>query len=295
MKLFNLFAIVSISMLIGSCKTGETITKSGYEYRFISRGEGKAVSPEDYVFFTIKISGEDGTVLQEIGEGPQMPVLQIPKEHPTGRDANPVAEVLSLCKVGDHVVMVMPVDSMPSVPPDIASMKYIEYEMVVTDVKTQDEFDTYREQEEKERQERIAISRERIPAIDELVKATIADYKSGKLEVTKSDSGLKYFIIKNGEGENIKTGSTASVQYYGALTNGEMFDNSFMRGDAFDVPVGMGRVIKGWDEGLTYFNKGAKGFLFIPSEMGYGEAGSPPTIPGNSELVFYIEVEDIKN
>lgn len=294
MKLFNLLAIACIAMLIGSCKTGETITKSGYEYRFISRGDGKTVSPEDFVFFTIKIAGDDGKVLQEMGEGPQMPRLQVPKEHATGADANPVAEVLSVCKVGDHVVLVMPVDSMPTAPPDIMHMKFIEYEMVIKDVMNQEEYESYLEKEEKDRQERAAVSRERIPAIDELVKATISDYTSGKLEVTKTDSGLKYYIIKAGEGENIQSGNTASVQYYGALTNGEMFDNSFMRGDAFDVPVGAGRVIRGWDEGLTYFNKGAKGFLFIPSEMGYGEMGSPPTIPGNAELVFYIEVDDIK-
>ncbi|MBK9152281.1 MAG: FKBP-type peptidyl-prolyl cis-trans isomerase [Saprospiraceae bacterium] len=294
MRLLNVLLVTLIATWIMSCRTGELVTKSGYEYRFVSRGDGKAVSPEDFVFFTIKISGDDGTVLQEMGEGPQMPRIQIPKTHGTGKDANPVAEVLSVCKIGDHVIMTMPIDSLPSVPPDVQNMKFIEYEMVVKDVKSQEEYDKFIEQEEKERQERIAISRERIPAIQELVKATINDYKSGKLEVTKTDSGLKYYITKNGEGDNIQSGNTASVQYYGSLMNGEMFDNSFMRGDAFPVPVGKGQVIKGWDEGLTYFNKGAKGFLFIPAELGYGEAGSPPMIPGNSELVFYIEIDDIK-
>jgi FKBP-type peptidyl-prolyl cis-trans isomerase FkpA len=293
MKFFNLFAF-ALAVLVFSCKTGETITKSGYEYRIVSEGDGKAVKANDFVFFTIKISGDDGKVLQEMGEGPNIPRLQIPAEHPMGKEANPVAEVLSMSKVGDHLVMIMPIDSLPQVPPDLEGMKHIEYEMIVKDVKSQEEYETYIAEEEKARQERTAISQQRIPAIDELMKATISDYKGGKLEVVKLDSGLEYYILKDGEGDKVKDGGSVSVQYYGALEDGTMFDNSFTRGEAFDVPVGAGRVIKGWDEGLKFFNKGAKGFLFIPSDLGYGEMGSPPAIPANAKLVFYIEVEDIR-
>ena len=69
-----------------------------------------------------------------------------------------------------------------------------------------------------------------------------------------------------------------------------MFDNSFSRGEPFVFPLGAGQVIKGWDEGLALLPKGTKATLFIPYELGYGETGSPPSIPPRSELIFYVEV-----
>jgi FKBP-type peptidyl-prolyl cis-trans isomerase len=71
-----------------------------------------------------------------------------------------------------------------------------------------------------------------------------------------------------------------------------MFDNSFQRGQTFPFTLGQNQVIKGWDEGIALLNKGAKAFLFIPGALGYGEAGSPPVIPANAELVFYVELDD---
>ena len=86
---------------------------------------------------------------------------------------------------------------------------------------------------------------------------------------------------------------TVSVNYYGALTDGTVFDNSFERGAPLVFPVGVGQVISGWDEGLMLLNEGSKATFFIPANLGYGE-NATGSIPANSELIFYVELDELK-
>ncbi len=109
----------------------------------------------------------------------------------------------------------------------------------------------------------------------------------------ETQSGLQYLDLVKGNGREAHVGETAIVHYTGWLTDGTKFDSSVDRDQPFSFQLGKGRVIKGWDEGLTLMNKGTKAFLFIPAELGYGAQDSE-RIPANSELIFYIEVEDIK-
>ena len=97
-----------------------------------------------------------------------------------------------------------------------------------------------------------------------------------------------------GSGPEVKDGDTVHVQYTGTLTSGKKFDSSYDHGgDPFKVTVGQGEVIKGWDEGLLGMRVGGKRRLRIPSDLGYGAAGSPPDIPANAGLVFEIELVSI--
>jgi FKBP-type peptidyl-prolyl cis-trans isomerase FkpA len=112
--------------------------------------------------------------------------------------------------------------------------------------------------------------------------------------VVRSD-GLKYGDIKAGAGPAVKNGDKVKVQYTGWLTDsGVQFDTSRQAGrGAFDVTVGAGGVIKGWDEGLVGMKAGGKRRLVIPSELAYGAQGRPPTIPANATLTFDIELVSI--
>jgi FKBP-type peptidyl-prolyl cis-trans isomerase FkpA len=287
---FNFLAVLSLLVLIVSCTPKETKTKSGYAYEVLAEGSGDVAKTNDYVMFTIKISGDDGKLLQEMGEGPNMPVIQIPAEFPTGKEANPVVEVLAVSKVGSHIKLFMPIDSMPQAPVDVQAMKHIVYEIMVKEIKNEEQYKEYMAAQQAELQSKMAVNMERLPAIEELVKNTLADYNSGSLETKTTESGLKYYILNGGEGANAAVGNTVSVQYYGTLLDGTMFDNSFKRGQSFPFTLGVGQ---GWDEGIALLNKGSKAFLFIPYALAYGEAGSPPSIPAKSDLVFYVELEDI--
>lgn len=112
-------------------------------------------------------------------------------------------------------------------------------------------------------------------------------------QVLETPSGLKYVIFDPGQGDLIADENMVEVHYSGYFTNGKLFDSSKKRFEPIKFPVGVDAVIDGWDEGLKLMRKGAKFTLLIPSYLAYGEAGAPPQIPANADLVFDIEVLDI--
>ena len=118
-------------------------------------------------------------------------------------------------------------------------------------------------------------------------KKALEDLKAG-MQVT--ESGLYYKITKKTEGKAPKAGDNIQVHYAGKLTNGTEFDSSFKRGEPLEFPVGTGRVIKGWDEGILLLKEGETATLLIPPAMGYGERGAGGVIPPNAWLIFDVEL-----
>ncbi|MBK9306697.1 MAG: FKBP-type peptidyl-prolyl cis-trans isomerase [Nitrospira sp.] len=112
-------------------------------------------------------------------------------------------------------------------------------------------------------------------------------------EVTTS-SGLKYIDQAVGTGEAAVAGKNVSVHYTGWLENGKKFDSSVDRGQPFSFPLGGGRVIKGWDEGVQGMKVGGKRKLTIPSDLGYGSRGAGGVIPPNATLIFDVELLGVK-
>lgn len=107
-------------------------------------------------------------------------------------------------------------------------------------------------------------------------------------------SGLKYTDEKVGEGVTPKSGQTVTVHYTGTLTDGKKFDSSKDRNQPFVFVVGVGQVIKGWDEGILTMKVGGKRKLVIPPELGYGSRGAGGVIPPNATLLFDVELIDVK-
>lgn len=112
-------------------------------------------------------------------------------------------------------------------------------------------------------------------------------------EIT-TPSGLKYTDLVVGTGESPRAGQTVVVHYKGTLQNGKQFDSSYDRGKPAEFRIGVGSVIKGWDEGLMSMKVGGKRRLVIPPAIGYGAAGRPPDIPGNATLIFEVELLGLK-
>ncbi len=110
----------------------------------------------------------------------------------------------------------------------------------------------------------------------------------------KTKSGLRYQIIQKGSGKKAEKGNQISVHYKGQLTNGTVFDSSYERKKPIDFTVGVGQVIKGWDEGLQLMQVGDKARLVIPSELAYGSQGAGGVIPPNATLIFDIELMEVK-
>lgn len=109
-------------------------------------------------------------------------------------------------------------------------------------------------------------------------------------KVVETPSGLGYVELVEGTGAQPKTGDSVSVHYTGWLKSGEKFDSSHDRKEPLVFPVGKGRVIKGWDEGVGSMKVGGKRKLIIPAHLGYGQQGAGGVIPPGATLIFEVEL-----
>ena len=112
--------------------------------------------------------------------------------------------------------------------------------------------------------------------------------------MTKQPSGLYIQEVAPGNGAEATSGKQVAVHYTGTLVDGRKFDSSHDRGEPIQFPLGTGRVIKGWDEGIAGMKVGGKRKLVIPPELGYGSRGAGADIPPNATLVFDVELMDVK-
>lgn len=110
----------------------------------------------------------------------------------------------------------------------------------------------------------------------------------------KTANGLFYKIHSEGSGPKPEKGQTVDVHYQGKLTDGMLFDDSRQRGEPISFPIGVGRVIPGWDEGISLLNVGSKASLIIPPDMAYGASGAGGVIPPNAWLIFEVELVNAK-
>ena len=136
------------------------------------------------------------------------------------------------------------------------------------------------------------LLRERMDGVMEKVKKDGAEYITGFLdcneEAEKTDSGLVYYCMKEGEGASPVVEDEVEVHYHGTLTDGTVFDSSVDRGST--IKFKLGQVIKGWQEGLAMMKEGGKATLVIPPELAYGDAGSGGAVPPGATLKFEVEL-----
>jgi len=126
---------------------------------------------------------------------------------------------------------------------------------------------------------------------EEKSRKDVGDSTEKKVITTKS--GLKYEDLKVGTGKPAKAGDTVEVHYTGWLKDGTKFDSSHDRGEPFSFELGLGNVIKGWDEGVAGMKAGGKRKLTIPPDLAYGKRGQGK-IPPDAELIFEVELLKIK-
>lgn len=143
----------------------------------------------------------------------------------------------------------------------------------------------------------IAFGQDQKSIDDQLLKDYFA---KNKIVATKAPSGLYYTVNKAGNGEKPKFGKKVTMNYIGKLMDGTRFDGNVddqfkpVNGrEPFVFALGVGQVIKGWDDGIKLLDKGSRATLYLPSWLAYGPSGVGP-IPANSVLIFDVEVVDFE-
>jgi peptidylprolyl isomerase len=110
----------------------------------------------------------------------------------------------------------------------------------------------------------------------------------------RSPTGVQFYVLRAGAGASPVPGQTVGVHYSGWLESGIQFDSSVERGKLFVFPVGIGRVIKGWDESVLDMKLGEKRQIHVPPQLGYGENGAGGVIPPGATLIFDVELVELR-
>ena len=288
----NINYLISLIFILISCVDKEKVLDNGIELKYFKNGNGEEIKDGQIVMINLQYFDYDGNeLLNKVGNDPV--VLQ---KDSSWENNGIIYEVIDNLVKGDSVFFQLTTEQFfKNAPqsvevPDSVKNKLISFYTGVQDVMSQSEFEDYQRVQYEKMQQEMEQQNENQLSIDlELIENYL---KENNIDAMKSESGLHYVITKKGNGDNASAGDNVTVHYTGMLINGEKFDSSFDRNQPFSFQLGQGMVIRGWDEGITYFNKGASGTLFIPSTLGYGSSGAGGVIPPNAILIFEIQVLD---
>jgi FKBP-type peptidyl-prolyl cis-trans isomerase len=310
-NLRNLFIAIILIASVAACKKGGgTVHRSG---------SGPQAKIGDVVFYELALFKDTSEVFNSIKAGQTAKdVVSDPVKIKDPIYKFLTQSILSM-KKGDSTTFEFKLDTFKQKPAGLESAKVARFIVSLTNVMSETEFLATLQPQEKEaflgQKKQMAIMEraeglqtemrklqadydssrtvftDRAKAVADSVNVFAKDFSAGKLPtaVQTLPSGLKYAVLKEGTGKKVADNDFAWVQYYGSLKNGKMFDASFQSGQPLVFPVGVGQVIKGWDEGVVQLKEGSVAVFFVPSTLGYGDKESGP-IPANSDLIFYIEI-----
>jgi FKBP-type peptidyl-prolyl cis-trans isomerase FkpA len=287
-----LFAILGL-LALDSCKSdGKKKTLNGFDVTFLDDQPGDPAKEGDYIYYRFNVMSKDSLIFSSVSRTPIVKV-KLPKiEKVDMKKADPMAEALNMMSKGDSVIVSQVLDDERKRAFNLPNVDILDFHIRMVDIKNEADYKADLEVEQKEIESQQKVLTEQAGAIAEKAAGILKDYKAGKLKssIIETPSGLKYIMHEAGTGAKAEKGKTVSVNYFGMLTDGTRFDDSWSRGQPISFPLGNGQVIKGWDEGIANLNEGSKATLIIPSSLGYGAQGSPPAIPPDAELVFYVEL-----
>ena len=261
------------SHVLGSEKDDFQVSPNGVKYKInVANPEGRQVMENDVITFTSAMFVNDSLVSENTTPTP-MPV----QRQYTGE----LFDVILMMHEGETVAFAFDPKTYygGQLPPMIKETDVIMMTINVEKAQTMEEFEAIQ-----------AEAAEKMLAEEKII---LQQYiKDNGINATATPSGLFIAVTKEGTGEQAQAGNTVSVHYTGKLLNGKIFDSSVGRGSPLRFQVGVGQVIRGWDEGILTMKVGEKAIFIIPSPLAYGDRDMGE-IPPNSPLVFEVELIEI--
>jgi len=295
---------VAGAAIIGTnaCKNDSGFKKlRGIQYKIVKDAPGKTAQKGDVVEYNLAAKVDTFELGNSWKMGRPMPPYRVEDV----KDNIAYQLVFPYLSAGDSAVVEVSCDSiLKSVPPGQTQLppwlkkgKKIVINLSVISVKSMDEYmkemKGKEEQMKKEAEQKAATQ---MPIDDKILQDYFA---KNNIKATKAPSGLYYTIQKPGSGPNVTQGQVVSMMYTGKTLDGKEFDSNIdtamsHHGEPLTFKVGAHQMISGVDEGVTYFKKGTKATIYLPSPLAYGERGNQGIAP-NAILMFDIEIKDVKD
>lgn len=296
--------------LLSACKNKDfKTTDSGLKYRFIEEGTGEMPEAGNVMIINMTYKNDKDSVLfstEEHGEPMPMPIDS------TWTSDGSIYEIFKMMKKGDSVEIEITAEDFftktvqQPMPDTFEAKSLIVFNIGVADVMSMDDFRTYQMQQFEKRQEQAEEKSKEQLKKDE---ALIDEYlKENNITAQKTDSGLRYVILEEGNGPQAEEGDSAVVDFTGSTLEGKMFytsnaeqarkHGSVQEGNPYEpleFVIGSGQMIRGVDEGISLLKEGATAKLFVPSPLAYGERGAGADIQPNQVITFEVKLIDLKN
>ena len=294
----------------GACGESFSKTKTGLWYKTIHKGTGLKPQEGEIMLLNMCYKTEKGKVIFDTSEQALPAVLKY-EEARYPKDGGP-KEAISMLQQGDKMAFKFSAKKLFEENFEQAAEQYelkekdlIILHLELTDIMTEEKF------KEWEKEKLAAILKEKLAQAEQQLEKDIQiieQYVAEKaLDVQKTDSGLYYAIEAPGKGTKPQAGQKVKVNYTGYLLSGKVFDTSLediakehnihnpqRPYEPIAFQLGIGQVIKGWDEGIQLLSKGAKAKFLIPSTLAYGTRAMGSSIPAKSILIFDVELVDVE-
>lgn len=315
LKLSKIVLALTIIMAVQSCKKGEEkTTASGLKYTLVEKGDGEEIKDGQFLILNMQYKDENDSVWMSTAER-GIPILMPKSDSVWNNSQDGIEQIFSTLTNGDSVTFQMSTAEFfektvrAPMPPNVNQEGSLSFAIGVEDVINEDEAMEWQQKMMQKQQAKMEKD-----AAEQLTKDVdlIEQYlEENNIDAQKTESGLYYVVKEEGNGEKPEAGDTVKVNYAGYVLNGPYFDTNIkevaqekelyseqrdsMNGyEPLEFPLGQGRVIKGWDEGIGLLKKGSKATLYIPSPLAYGPRQRSAEIKANSILVFDVELVDVK-
>ena len=300
-----LVPVLAVALLASCNETSEKsnqefqTSETGLKYKIFpaDRAEGdsaRTARPNEVMSIHLQYdNGADSVLYSSFKQNMPIPIPVMPSTF-----NGSLEDGLMMMSPGDSAVFLINADSLfaktfrQPLPPFIQPGSMLTFNVKMLAIMSQEEAQAEQARMfEQQQRDMMAHAEEQSKEDEALIKNYIAEKG---LDAKRTESGLYYVITEKGKGPSPKNNQVVTVHYTGTTLNGTKFDSSVDRGQPFEFPLGQGRVIQGWDEGIALLNKGAKATFIIPSPLAYGQQSPSPDVPANSILRFDVELIDFE-